>query len=217
MTIEGVRDRSPTGNAVDSSHALPVALARPVFTLDSFVCKGESKELPEKDLPIKAKAEWSINLFVRADQQPENRTIIAGFGKASDDEDGTGRYLCKFGDGLHFWSRLRDVGSRRTELDVGRWQMLTATYDGEVLRLYKNGRRVSGRPVELADDEAVVRIAPIDPWDNQRRFKGEIRSFTIWNTALPPEALKVLQDTAPQERAAGTTQPVGGSSSDASR
>src|SRR5678815_3099893 len=150
--------------------------------MDSFVANGQSKELSERELPLKAKDAWSINLFVRTDKEPENRTVIAGFGRAADDTDGAGRYLCKFGDGVHFWSRLRDVGGRRTALEVGAWQMLTATYDGETLRLYKNGRRIGTRNLELSDDsDSVVRIAPLDPWDQKRRFRGEIRNFTIWN------------------------------------
>ena len=114
--------------------------------------------------------------------------------------DGVGRYLCKFANGVHFWSRARDVDGRRSPLDVGNWQMLSATYDGQTLRLYKNGRRVAQRNVSFEDDEPVVRIAPIDPWDQQRRFNGHIANFTIWNTALPPEALKILQDSGPQQQ-----------------
>jgi alpha-mannosidase len=213
ISFVNVRDASPAGNEV-GAQPLPVALARPLFSLDSIICNGESKEQPVKGLPMKAKDAWSINLFVKTDKQPDNRTIIAGFGQARDDHDGAGRYLCKFGDGVHFWSRVRDVGGRRTELDVGKWQMLTATYDGESLKLYKNGQRIARRNVELSDDdESVVRIAPLDPWDQQRRFRGEIRNFTIWNTALPPEALKVLLDAGPGNSPA--TQPADQSASGA--
>jgi len=210
-----VRDASPAGNPVNSP-PMNIALARPLFSLDSIVCSGESKDLPVSGLPTRGKDAWSINFFVRTDKEPDNRTIIAGFGRASDDTDGTGRYLCKFGDGVHFWSRLKDVGGRRTALDVGKWQMLSATYDGETLRLYKNGRRLSTRNLELSDDNSsVVRIAPLDPWDQKRRFTGEIRTFTIWNTALPAEALKVLQDSAPTDAPASTTRPTNASASGA--
>ncbi len=206
LTINGVRDLSPAGNPVASAEPIAIALSRPVYTLDAITCSGsESKEQPVASLPAKGKDAWSINLFVKVDQQPENRTIIAGFGRAQDSNDGLGRYLCKFGQGIHFWSRGRDVSGRGNPLDLGTWQMLSATYDGQTLRLYKNGRRITQRTVSLEDDESVVRIAPIDPWDQQRRFKGEIRNFTIWNTALPPEALKVLQESAPQQQQQAAT------------
>ena len=198
LLIRNVRDISPAGNVVDGSTAMPVPLARPVYTVDSFTCNGnESKEIKVDGLPTKASDAWTINLFVRTDQQPDNRTIIAGFGQANDEGDGTGRYLCKFAGGVHFWSRLRDVPAvRGNPLDLKVWQMLSATYDGQTLRLYKNGRAIAQRNVALSDDrDPTVRIAPLDPWDQKRRFKGEIRDFTIWNAALPPEALSVLHDT----------------------
>jgi alpha-mannosidase len=216
LTMTGVRDASPSGNEIRLAQPLTVTLAKPVFAADSIVCSGESKEQAVKGLPMKGSEPWSINLFVRTDKEPENRTIIAGFGRASDETDGVGRYLCKFGDGVHFWSRRRDVGGRRTPLDIGPWQMLTATYDGQTLRLYKNARRIATRSVELADDDdSVVHIAPLDPWDQKRRFAGEIRNFTIWNTALPPEAMKVLQDSGPQETSPSTTRPTNASASGA--
>ena len=79
-----------------------------------------------------------MNLMLKIDKQPPNRTVLAGFG-ALVDETGHGRYLAKFANGIHFWSSHRDVESTES-LDVKKWQMLTATYDGTTLRLYKNGK-----------------------------------------------------------------------------
>jgi alpha-mannosidase len=198
LSIVNVRDISPSGNAVAAT-SNTIALSKPIYTLDSIVCDGAtSKEIPFDGLPCKTNEPFSINLFVRTDEEPANRTIIAGFGHADDEADATGRYICKFAQGVHFWSRGRDVGGRRNPFDLKTWQMVTATYDGSTLRLYKNGKRISQRQIELADDESVVRIAPIDPWDQERRFRGEIKNFTIWNTALPPEAVSVLQKASPQ-------------------
>ncbi|MBC8108919.1 MAG: hypothetical protein H7Z14_20205, partial [Anaerolineae bacterium] len=197
LSIANVRDISPKGNPIATkSNAL--ALQKPVYVLDAMTCDGkQSKEIKLDSLPVKKGDSWTINLFARVETELENRTIIAGFGRAEDGADGIGRYICKFGSGVHFWSRNRDVNGRRNQLDLKAWQMLTATYDGETLRLYKNGRRIAQRNIELNDDESIVQIAPLDPWDQQRRFNGEIRNFTIWNTALAPDALRVLQDSQP--------------------
>jgi alpha-mannosidase len=170
-----------------------------VYSLDLINITGKTKnEKPVPGLPIHAKDPWTINLFVRTDQPLENRTIIAGFGRAEDTSSGIGRYLCKFGRGLHFWASNRDVDAKDAPLDVGRWQMLSATYDGQMLRLYKNGIAVGEDNIALSDDQATVRIAPIDPWDRQRQFKGEIRSMTIWATTLSPDAIRVLLGSGPK-------------------
>jgi alpha-mannosidase len=197
VSLREVGDASPASNRV-APDTIALAVARPVFSLDSITCPTEPPmEVSLPDLPAKAADAWTMNLFVRTDQQPENRTIIAGFGAARDTDSGIGRYLCKFGRGVHFWSRGRDVESRRAPFDLNRWQMITATYDGKTLRLYKDATNVGEREVSLDDDEQVVRVAPLDPWDKRRRFKGEIRQFTIWDAALLPEAIKSLQETQP--------------------
>ena len=198
LAINGVGDASPAGNKIKLSEPLSVAVALPVFSLDHFTAAGKSKEQRIAELPVKAKEPWSINLFVRTDEQPENRTIIAGFGRDGDEETGTGRYLCKFSRGVHFWSRMCDVDGRRTPLELHAWQMLSATYDGQSMRLYKDSKQINEREISLADDEPIVRLAPLDPWDHSRQFRGEIQNFTIWNAALSPEALKVLKDSGPQ-------------------
>ena len=81
-----------------------------------------------------------------------------------------------------------------TALRINEWQMLTATYDGEILRLFVDSRLISWLEVALDNDESIVRLAPIDPWDKERRFQGDLRSFAIWDRVLPSEALQLLQE-----------------------
>jgi alpha-mannosidase len=172
---------------------IELAIKGPVFTLTEV--KPEQMGSTIRDvagLPIKAKDAWTMNMFVRTDAQPDDRTLIAGFGRCEQTSEGVARYMAKFSRGIHFWSHNRDVEGR-TPLDLGRWQMLTATYDGRVLCVYKDGKKLAQRELELADDENAVHIAPIDPWDQTRRFKGEIRDLTIWNEALNADAINSLK------------------------
>jgi alpha-mannosidase len=92
---------------------------------------------------------------------------------------------------VHFWSHNRDVSSR-TRLDLDRWQMLTATYDGTTLRVYKDGQKIGERSIQLSDDQNAVWIAPKDPWEQKRQFEGDLRDLTIWGYALPDEAVQSL-------------------------
>jgi alpha-mannosidase len=188
LTITGVGDLSPRGNMIA---ALPVTVKidRPVFSLESFTASGKSNDQKVSSLPTRAIDPWTINFFVKTDKQPENLTILAGFGRNSDaDPDGLGRYLCVFPRGIHFWSRHADVDST-AKFDLHRWQMLTATFDGHMLRLFKDGRPIGDREITLVDDEPIVRLAPSDPWEDRRRFAGEIRDFTIWKSALSADEI----------------------------
>ncbi len=198
LSVTGVRDNSPAHNAAAQA-TLAVSLNRPAFSLpETVVCDGQqSRDIPVAGLPIQATDPWTINLFVRTHQQPDNRTLIAGFG-AAEDSSGQGRYLSKFANGIHFWSGDQD-GETTSPLDLDRWQMLTATYDGATVRIYKNAQPIGEGTSTLSKDESIVRIAPVDPWDNERRFKGDVGQLTIWKEALSAEALTLLLKNAPPE------------------
>jgi len=194
VTLNGIADRAPKFNF---THALQrIDVRGPVYTLESFASGSPTLEVKEvAGLPIKGSQPWTINCFVKMDKQPENRTLIAGFGRTAKTTGGDGRYLAKFSGGAHFWSHHGDLSST-SAFELGKWQMLTATFDGKTVRLYKDGVLIGENEGELADDENVVRIAPIDPWEKERRFGGEIRSFTIWDQALSEDALKSMRDEA---------------------
>ena len=191
-----VRDLSPRGNVAPQTGAA-ITLVQPAFTLpETVVCDGtRSRSIPVPGLPVGAHDPWTLNFFVRADQQPENRTLIAGFG-GTEDVPGHGRYLSKFANGIHYWTASRD-GETATPLDLGRWQMLTAAYDGTTVRLYKDAVLIGSATLALEPDESVVNIAPLEPWDHQRRFRGKVGKVTIWKEALPPAALATLLNDAP--------------------
>jgi hypothetical protein len=146
------------------------------------------------DLPVKASDPWTLNLMVKASRQPGNQTLIAGFG-SDKDREGRGRFLAKFGNGIHFWSSRRDVETN-TPLDLNAWQMVSITYDGSTVRVYKNAQLIGQGAQKFSDDESVVRLFPVDPWDHKRHFNGEVRDLTVWPGALPKEALEMLWQSA---------------------
>jgi alpha-mannosidase len=196
ITVSGVQDSSPNANKV-SPTATPLGVVGPVVSIEKFEADGNNtKEVKSPELSGKGNSPWTISFYVRTDAQPEDRTIIAGFGTNEDKNDGAGRFLCKFQDGVEFWARNRDVMGELLQLN--KWQMLTATYDGKVLRLYKNDKLENEMAVELTDDKPTVRLAPTDAWDHSRRFKGEIRNFTIWQSALAPTEIKAMAAEMPQ-------------------
>ncbi|MFT3786481.1 MAG: glycoside hydrolase family 38 C-terminal domain-containing protein [Tepidisphaeraceae bacterium] len=191
VTVSNLHDRSENANPVDGATA-QVAVSRPIFKLAAVTTSDQTIEKPVEGLNVEPGKPWSMNLFMRTDRQLDSQTVIAGFGRDVDGKEGAGRYFARFDSGLHFWVANRDVPTDGVSVDVRKWQMLTATYDGHTLRLYKNGAEVAKRDVELEADEAVVRIAPPDPWQQRRRFRGDIAEFTIWNAALSPAAIRQM-------------------------
>ena len=200
LKVDGVRDRSPNANAVATTPAqaqgVAVTTARPVFQLADA---DKPLEVRVADLPTKSDEPFTLNMSVRVDQQPMPRTLVAGFGNASD-RALRGRYFASFADGIRFWASNGDVVTDEP-LDVGKWQMLTAVYDGEGVTIYKNGKEIGSRKISLGDDEAVVRIRPREPWDRMRVIDADIRDFSVWSDALSAGDVEALY--AKQAGAAG--------------
>ncbi|RYG17448.1 hypothetical protein EON82_23840, partial [bacterium] len=72
------------------------------------------------------------------------------------------------------------------------WQMLTATFDGTAVSVYKNGKLIGSKEQALGNDNSRVNVFPLDAWERQRKAEGEVRKLTIWNQALPAQALEKL-------------------------
>lgn len=194
LKISNVRDTSPARNAITGA-SVQVAAPGPVYHLSAVTADQRGKTLEVAGLPVRAKDHWTLNMFVRMDKQPLNRTLIAGFGAAPARAAGGARYISKFSNGIHFWSHNADVPGK-TPFDLNRWQMITATYDGTTLRLYKDAQLIAEEPQTFSDDEAVVKIMPIDPWEKERQFEGDVAEMTIWNVALDQTAIQSLQTSA---------------------
>ncbi len=196
LHVSGVRDVSPAANAMAPA-SIDFSVTGPVYALERIGPEQMGKTISGvPGLPVKGGDPWTLNLFVRMSKQPSNHTMLAGFGRCDAQTQGQGRYLCKFAGGVHFWSHNHDVDSR-TPFDLNRWQMITATYDGRTVRLYKDGQKIGERPLTLDDDENAVRIAPIDPWDKRYLFDGDLAGLTIWGSASSAESIRALLATGP--------------------
>ena len=151
-------------------------------------------------LPTKASSPWTINTFVRPETALYELTLIGGFGDARDVE-GTQRYIERIGGGIHFWRGGIDVESD-VPFDVGGWQMITATYDGRNVTLYKNSVAIKTAPVTFKDAVLTVRLAPTGTWTNQgqHQFKGRVQGFAVWNGALSPSEIRDLMKGMPKDR-----------------
>lgn len=208
VTLNGVRDRSPSGNPLkdvrcDVTCALPLAQLRET-TLDGKGGGFEQLELGS-DAPVKAKSPWTINMWLWCDENPPAFCLFAGIG-TGDGGRGTQRYLTKFPHGLHFWGSNVDIPAG-APVDVKRWQMLTATYDGEIVRVFKDGEELVAREASLADAEPVATAGQVAPWPQKNRLTGKLAGFTVWNQALPADAVAVLYEMGHEAELPTATKP----------
>lgn len=186
MGVGEVKDLA--GNPINYVHQ-GVAVAQPTFA--SPILEPSKTATFDNVAPTEGKAPWTMNLWLLIDQQPADRTLLAGFGRATDGREGASRFFAKFSTGIQFWVTNRDL-TTNVPYDTGKWQMLTATYDGATLSLYKNGNLIASGLRDLENDNGRVTVFPVDAWDRQRKIDGEIRSLNIWPQSLPATAVEKL-------------------------
>jgi alpha-mannosidase len=194
LSVQSVRDLSPAGNVVAST-ALLINGWRPLLSVEQAKLDGEGggyQEMPLDGSLASAAAPWTINLWLWLDRPVEEYTVIAGFGSC-ETKAGTQRYLTRHPSGLCLWGAIVGVETK-TALDVGQWQMLTATFDGATARVYKNGLEVGNAEIILNDASPVAKLGPPPPWRNGGfTLGGRIKGFTLWNRALSAEMIAALR------------------------
>jgi alpha-mannosidase len=198
ITALGVKDQSANGNpTLDTPE--PLTLLKPVFALDTQTLNGSGEGLVRPSvpaLPIKGADSWTINQWVYLDKEPEELTLLSGFGDGGDNS-GQERFLVKFKNSIHFWGSNIDISAGQP-FDIGKWQMVTITFDGSLVRLYKNGKLVHSEPAVFSDAEPTIRVGTASPWgDRGGRFDGKIAGFTIWREALPADFVQTLLTDSP--------------------
>ena len=197
VAMHGIKDTAPAGNALDPVK-LPFNADNIVYTLASAELPGGAVTTPVGDLPVLRRDPWTMNLLVKTDAKPKDRVILAGFGKAEDEQSGGPRYLALYPEGIEFWYGGKNLKTN-SPVDVGRWQMLTATYTGDSLTLYKDGERIGNVRVGFsADADGSVSVGATDPWTHQHAFAGSVKNFTIRRGALNDgEVKKLFERTKP--------------------
>ena len=96
---------------------------------------------------------------------------------------------------IHFFRVGDSWFSAVVEYTNNEWQHITATYDGETIRVYRN----AGTPVEnttpsgnLNNDTAVLRIGKDSEQSDARHFDGSIDDVRVYNRALSPQEIQQL-------------------------
>jgi hypothetical protein len=144
-------------------------------------------------MPFGADDPWSMNLYVYLPTNPPSPTLFAGFGGTP---TGTGRFVGRF-NGIHLWGGDNvDVGTS-TQYRYGHWQMVTATYSGTELKLYRNGVEVAGGTPSFEDAEERITIAGWNPWGN--RLNGLVDNFTLYHGVLTRNEISALAEILPVE------------------
>jgi hypothetical protein len=149
---------------------------------------------------------WTMNCYALMYKAPPHPTFVFGFGGF---DTGTGRYVAGWSN-IHFWGGHDIDGSTTSPFDVNRWQMLTATYDGGRLRLYKNAVKIADQAIALGVALPNVYINGPTAW-GRSGMVGLVDEFTIYKGALTQAQIDQLKAAMPTQYQALNPVPVSGS------
>ncbi len=196
VALKGIKDASPAGNPLAAT-SQPFNAENIVYTLaDTTLPQGAVQASPP-GLPVLKRDPWTLNLLVKADAKPDHRVLLAGFGQSGDAQGAGSRYIAIFPDDIEFWSGGKNLKTN-SPLDLGRWQMLTATYDGDSIALYKDGEPIGKQRAGFGGDaEALVNVGATDPWEHAHTFSGRVKDFTLRRGALDAQEVKKLFEDHP--------------------
>jgi hypothetical protein len=156
---------------------------------------GLQKEMPGDDAPLAPASAWSMYGWIRSEEPPPARTLVAGFGNP-DPLARSQRYLAILDGRLAFWAGVENVVSAAA-LRPRAWQFLAATFDGTTLRLYLDGEEVARKDATLTAALPVINLAPARlPWPEAEHFGGRIARFTVTSRLLAPDELRPLPEEA---------------------
>ena len=207
-----LNDTSGNGN-----HGTPTG--SPSFVAGKFgqgigmVQADKIQKTSANNLPLGGTAPWSMNLWLYLTNAPQSLAYIAGFGDPAATGAGQSRGLLAFGDpssqGIYFWGGGSGDFATGQAYPLGRWVMLTVTYDGTNVRVYQDAAIIGTAARTLANvPSAVISLAPASQWNAD--LAGAFDECTVWSgTLTPAEITNLFSGPVITGQPAGYTRRVG--------
>jgi beta-galactosidase/beta-glucuronidase len=153
---------------------------------------GIERELKGAERLVAAGAPFRVSAWVRPDARQDGSVVLVALGDARGESC---RCLALDGGRLSFRGAGATV-STDASVSPGRWTHVAASYDGRVLTLYADGRRVASRAVELPAVAQRIAIAPHT--EGLPHFGGSLVEATVEDRALTASEVEALVRARPR-------------------
>jgi hypothetical protein len=144
-------------------------------------------------LPVLATDTWSVNVWVYAPAQPLNWRLAWRMG-VKPYFGGSGYQRCVYSSAtgkIVFADLSSNYITTFEPWDIGQWQMVTTTFDGTDVRLYKNGILLAKKTYDSFENAAGEVGIPSNYGSSSYPtvFAGKFDEFTIWRGALTQQEI----------------------------
>jgi hypothetical protein len=143
-------------------------------------------------IPLLASDTWTVNVWVYPTVSPAgNWKILWNLGaKPNGDTPADSRALYATAAGNICFNDGTSLNylSPGVPFDVGQWQMITTTYDGTKIRIYKNGNLIGSKAFTFVDALGQIRV-PSSAWWGYNFIAGKYDEFTIWRGVMSQQEI----------------------------
>jgi hypothetical protein len=148
-----------------------------------------------QDTLLQADSPWTIYCWIKPSEPIKDVELLAGLGNISSEY---ARFLIVAPGKVGLWIGPDDQLNGSATAEPDKWQLITATFDGQQFHLYSNERNVANGPRTLGSVDPVLQIAPV-PMDatEGQHFGGKIASFTVLRRALTDKEVSHLAESQP--------------------
>ena len=151
---------------------------------------GLNKPMVKDDSLLRADSPWSLYGWVRTEEPLSAPSLVAGMGEPGDEYS---RYLALDGSRLMLWMGKDNSLSGSSKLNIGKWHLLAATFDGELFRIYSDGAEVAHGKLDLGSVSGILQMAPpLAPSVEWRHFGGRIAGLKLVRSAITADEVKQL-------------------------
>jgi len=156
---------------------------------------GLRKPMVARDTVLRADSPWTLYCWVQTDAAITAPTLVAGIGDVAGEYS---RFLGLDAGKLMLWMGPDNSLSAPATVTPGKWQFVTATFDGSVFRLYSDGVQVGQGSLTLGRVTPLLQIAPpVIPELGGQHFGGKIAGFTVVRDALSADRIKQIASNPP--------------------
>lgn len=185
-----------TGTAYTYGSAAPLSYAAGVdgqaIASDGNQCAYKTTGFDANLPPFGASTHWTVNVWVYPTVSPAgNWKILWNLGaKPNGDTIADSRTLYATSTGMICFNdgSTSTYISTGVPFDVDQWQMITTTYDGIKVRIYKNGILIGLKNVTFTKAKGEVRV-PSNAWYAYNFIAGKYDEFAIWDEALTQQEI----------------------------
>jgi len=151
-------------------------------------------------LPVLAADTWSVNVWVYPTALPQDWRMVWCLGNKPDGKKNVRSiYSSGYSTGapaITYVGMASPDGvtgtttyiSTHIPWQINQWQMITTTYDGAIVRVYRNGVLIAMRSDTYLDAPGEVRV-PSNTWSSTSFFPGKFDEFTVWRGVLTQDEI----------------------------